>query len=96
VLDPAEVADEVLADERRRAAGFIPDNGGKRGALGIVRAVVDHSRKNPVALGHHPARPDHQREFEPVKLGLAEMAFVDTKYHHRGAVSYVAASCGLV
>jgi len=67
-------------------AGCAPDNGGKRGALRIVRAVIDHARKNPVAVGHYRARPDHQREFEPVKLGLAEMAFIDTEYHHRGAV----------
>src|SRR5271154_3007028 len=78
-LDPAEVADEVLADERRRAAGFAPDNGSERSSLDVIRAVVDHARENPVAVGHHPARSDHQREFKPIQFGLAEMAVIDAK-----------------
>ena len=65
-LDSAEVADEVLADERRRAAGVAPDDGGKRSSLGIIRAILDDARENPVAVGHDPARADYQREFKPV------------------------------
>src|ERR1700723_334255 len=85
-LDAAEVADEVLADERWRATGVAPDDGGKRSTLDVSRIVVDHARKNPVAVGHNATRADHQREFKPVQLGVAEIAFVDTKHHHRGAV----------
>src|SRR5579864_899543 len=49
-LNPAEIANEMLTDERRRAAGFTPDDGGKRDALEGVGAVVDHARENPVAV----------------------------------------------
>src|ERR1700693_5711899 len=85
-LDPAEVADEVLADERRRAAGFASADGGKRGALDVVGAVVYHSRENPVPVGHDPARADYQREFKPVQLGIAKIPFVDAEHHHCRAV----------
>src|ERR1700722_7129661 len=52
---PTKVTDEVLTDERRRAAGFAPDDGSKRSSLDLVRAVVDHARENPIAIGHDPA-----------------------------------------
>src|SRR5258708_32172927 len=59
-FDPAEVSNEVLTDECRRAAGVAPDDGGKRGSLRIIRAVVDHAREKPVARGPDSGRAEYQ------------------------------------
>src|SRR5580704_15704725 len=57
-LYTAEVAHQILADDRRRSAGFTSDDGGERGPLGLVGAVVDDPGEDPVAVGHDLARAD--------------------------------------
>jgi len=60
--------------KKRRFPRRHPYHGGKRVRWGSFALSVDHSRKNPLAVGQHPTHQDHQPRFEPVKAGSRRMA----------------------
>src|SRR5271156_139094 len=62
VGDAAEITDQVFADEGGRAARLPADDCSERLTLRLIRAFVDNTRENPVAVAHDFARADHQRE----------------------------------
>src|SRR6516164_8576057 len=61
-LDSAKIADQMLADESWRTAGFATDDRSQGRTLRIVGPLVDYAGKDPVAVGHHLARADNQRK----------------------------------
>src|SRR6266853_2096697 len=85
-LDAAEVADQIIADERGWAARLAADDRGQRLTLRIVRPLVDHAGEDPVAIGHDFAETNDQRELQPIELGIAAIPFIDPKHQRRGAV----------
>src|SRR5208282_6529345 len=76
-LNAPEIADQVLTDERGRAARLAADDRGERLALSVIRAFVDHAGEDPIAVRHDLARADHQRELQPVETGVAAASLVD-------------------
>src|SRR5207248_5846038 len=79
VFDPAEIADEVVADQLRRAARLTPREPGERAAPAGVGALVDDDAEDPIAVGHDLARAQHEREFAPVEAGSAEIPVIDAE-----------------
>src|SRR5205814_9950772 len=79
VFDAAEIADEVVADQLRRAARLTPREPGERGAPVGVGALVHDDAKDPIAVGHDLARAQHECEFAPVEAGSAEIPVIDAE-----------------
>src|SRR5262249_7496437 len=76
-LHAAEIAHQVVVDHRRPAAGLAADDRRQGLALSGSRPLVDDAAEDPVALGHHPARADDQREAQPVERRITEIPLVE-------------------
>src|SRR6476619_5490789 len=79
VFDAPEIADEVAADQLRRAACLTPREPGESGAPAGVGALVHDDAEDPIAVGHDLAGAQHEGEFAPVETGSAEIAVIDAE-----------------
>ena len=54
--------------------------------LSLVGPFIDDAGENPVAVGHHPAGTDHQREFQAVEPRRPGSSVIDPKHQHSRAI----------
>src|SRR5208282_3500613 len=85
-LDAAKIADQMLADESWRTAGFATDDRSQGLTLRIVGPLVDCAGEDPVAVGHHFARADNQRKLEPIERHITVSAGINPEHQCRRAV----------
>src|SRR5438874_13714864 len=86
VFDAAEVADEMGADQLRRAPCLAACELFERGALSGIGRFVDDDPEDPVAVGHDLARTQYEGEFAAIEADAAELAVIDAKDEHRVAI----------